>query len=382
MSERMEFVLRLEAGERMSELCEEYGISRKTGYKFQARYEALGPVGLYDVTRRPMHSPTRTAESTAALIVAMRREHDSWGPDKLLKVLRGRHPELKFPASTTTGEILKRAGLVKPRRRRRRVAQLVSTRREAHSPNDVWAADYKGEFRLGNGRYCYPLTITDEASRFIVACEGFERIDGEAARTVFEDRFARYGLPQTIRTDNGAPFASRGLFGLTRLSAFWLKVGVTPERIEPGKPHQNGRHERMHRTLKQETTRPAGENLLQQQERFDRFVATFNEKRPHEALGQETPASVYEPSKRCFDSRRPLEYPLHDDVRKVDASGHFRLLRQRKGNVFLSYALANEPIGIRELADKRWLLTFASLDLGHIDAKTMTFQPADEQAFA
>lgn len=381
MSERMTFVSRLLAGERMSDLCTEYGISRKTGYKFRARYEERGPAALYDVSRRPKRSPRRTPVEVRELLVDARRAHPTWGPRKLLEIVRGRHPDVRLPAPSTVGEILDRAGLVEPRRRKRRVTRLGEVRSEALGPNDVWCADYKGQFRLGNDRYCYPLTVTDQASRFILACEGFESIDGDAARAVFDDRFGRYGLPLAIRTDNGAPFASNALFGLTRLSASWLKLGIALERIEPGKPQQNGRHERMHRTLKQETTRPAARTLLGQQERFDEWVASFNEIRPHEALEQKPPATLYRLSPRQVPRLLKLDYPLHDEVRTVMPSGHIRILRGRKHSAtFLSTALGSERVGIRELEDGTWLVSFAALDLGWVDPKTMRLVPADRQA--
>jgi transposase InsO family protein len=380
MSERMAFVGRLLAGERMSDLCVEYGISRKTGYKFKDRYDRLGPQGLYDLSTRPKRSPRQTTEPIRELILQLRREHPTWGPKKLVAVLRGRQLGITFPAPSTAGEMLARAGLVRPRRRRRQVAVLGRTLSDPRVPNDVWCADYKGQFRLGNGQYCYPLTITDQVSRFIVGCEGFSKIDGIAARAVFEDRFARYGLPLVIRTDNGPPFASRGLFGLSRLSVSWLKLGIVPERIEPGEPQQNGRHERMHRTLKADATRPPAANLLQQQERFDDFVATFNERRPHEALSQKPPATVFRSSERRFVPGGRLEYPLHDDVRTVSSSGHIQILRgRRRGHLFLSTALAGERVGVRELEDGRWLLSFASLDLGWTDPTLKTFHAADTE---
>ena len=379
MSERMAFVGRLLAGERMSDLCVEYGISRKTGYKFKERYDRLGPVGLYDLSRRPIRSPGRTPEVIRDLIVELRREHPTWGPKKLVEVLRQRHAGVTLPAPTTVGDMLARMGLVRRRRRRRHFVASSHTLTDPTRPNDVWCADYKGQFRLANGQYCYPLTITDQMSRFIIGCEGFTAIDGMTARAVFEDRFSRYGLPLVIRTDNGAPFASRGLFGLSRLSVFWLKLGIVPERIEPGEPQQNGRHERMHRTLKEDTTRPAATSLLQQQERFDAFVDTFNEERPHEALGQKPPATVFSPSPRPLPTTSDLEYPLHDEVRTVAASGHIQALRGRGSAVFISTALAGERVGIRELEDGRWLVTFASLDLGWLDPTSARFQPADRE---
>jgi transposase InsO family protein len=378
MSERMEFVLRLRDGEPMSDLCRGFGISRKTGYKFKERFERLGPAGLYDLPRTPRHIARRISDAIRERLLETRREHPRWGPHKLKAWLTERYAGVAWPSTTTIGEILSRAGLVPKRRRRRGVVPFGMKLRVAEGPNDLWCADYKGQFRLGNGRYCYPLTVTDQVSRYILSCEGFEAIDGERARLVFEDLFARHGLPLAIRTDNGAPFASRGLLGLSRLSAWWLKLGIVPERIAPGKPEQNGRHERMHRTLKAETTRPAGANLLQQQERFDSFVWTFNHERPHEALGQRPPNTVYRPSTRAVKTTAaPLEYPLHDDVRTVARSGHVHLLSRREPAFFLSTALAGERIGIRELDDGRWLLSFATLDLGWFDPASRVFRPID-----
>lgn len=381
MSERLAFVMRLTSGERMVDLCREYGISRKTGYKFKERFERLGPVGLYDLPRTPKHVVRRTSDAIRERLLETRRAHPSWGPHKLKAWLTEREVGVSWPSTTTIGEILSRAGLVAGRRRRRVTVPLGEKLRVAEGPNDLWCADYKGQFRLGNGRYCYPLTVTDQASRYILGCEAFEGIDGERARLVFEDLFARHGLPVAIRTDNGAPFASRGLFGLSRLSAWWLKLGIVPERIAPARPEQNGRHERMHRTLKAETTRPAGANLLQQQERFDSFVWTFNHERPHEALGQRPPSTVYQPSPRTLSATpAALDYPLHDEVRTVAKSGHVRILRtRRQSSFFLSTALAGERIGIRELEDGRWLLSFATLDLGWVDPVSRVFHPVDHE---
>lgn len=380
VSERMVFIERLLGGERMSDLCQEYGISRKTGYKFRDRYGRHGALGLFDFSRQPRRSPRRTPHEIAELLIAAREAHPTWGPRKIAKVVSRSHPGVTVPAASTVGGILARAGLVRGRRRRSPVLRLGTVRNEATLPNDLWCADYKGQFRLGNGKYCYPLTVTDQASRYVLACEGFEAIDGVTARAVFEDRFARFGLPLAIRTDNGPPFASTGLLGLSRLSAYWLKLGIALERIDPGHPEQNGRHERMHRTLKQETTRPSAGTLLAQQERFDEWVSTFNEARPHESLNQEPPSTVYVASERRSDSVKPLEYPLHDDVRRVSASGHIRVLRTpRRPATFLSTSLAGEPVGLRELADGRWLITFASVDLGWIDPQSFKLTAADAE---
>lgn len=380
VSERMQFVTRLLAGERMTELCREFGISRKTGYKLRERFERQGPAGLFDVSRRPHRLARQSPKVLRELFLEARRAHPSWGPKKLRQMVSAAHPGVVMPAVSTIGDWLLRAGLAQPRRRSLRVARHRNELREATASNEVWCVDYKGQFKLGNGKDCYPLTVTDNFSRYLLSCEGFERIDGDAARAVFEQLFATHGLPEAIRSDNGAPFASRGLFGLSRLSAFWLRCGVFPERIAPGQPQQNGRHERMHRTLKAETTRPAGASLLQQQERFDAFREEFNRLRPHEALGQRRPADVYQRSSRAFKGVPNLEYPLHDDVVRVSPNGHAHILRRRGGNVFLGGALAGERIGVRELESGELLLTFATLDLGTVDPASLRFRRADAEA--
>lgn len=375
VNERMGFITRLNAGERMSDLCLHYGISRKTGYKFKERFERLGLIGLGDQSRAPIRS-RRLRGPVADLILELRRKQPTWGPRKLVEVLRRLHPGISLPGTTAVGSLLDREGLVTPQRRRNRVPSFPDHLTQGASANEVWCADYKGQFRLGNANYCYPLTVSDDATRFLIAIDAFERINLDEARIAFEEAFTRYGLPKVIRTDNGAPFASCGLLGLTRLSVFWIKQGIRPERIESGEPQQNGRHERMHRTLKAETTRPAARNLLQQQERFDCFVETYNNVRPHEALGMASPAKVYQPSSRVFVAKA-LDYPLHDDVIKVDRSGHANVIRRRGGSFFVSGALAGERIGIRELDDDTWLLTFAGIDLGVYDAQSHFFQQAD-----
>lgn len=378
--ERMAFITRLRDGERMAELCREYGISRKTGYKFKERFERLSVLGLEDQTRAPIRR-RRIDESIAQMVLDLRREHPTWGPRKLVEVLGRRNPGLRMPGTSSVGSLIAREGLAKPRRHRRGVPVFPSHLTRPDSANDVWCADYKGQFRLATSDYCYPLTVSDEATRFLIGIDGFDRINGDEARGAFEEAFSRYGLPTVIRTDNGAPFASRGLLGLSRLSVFWIKQGIRPERIAPGKPQQNSCHERMHRTLKEETTRPAAKSLLQQQERFDVFVHTYNHERPHESLDMDTPAEHYQPSTRPYTPGR-LDYPLHDDVLKVDSSGHANVIRRRGTHFFLTSALAGENVGIRQMEDHTWLLTFGNLTLGVYDASVHLFQPADRATSA
>lgn len=349
----------------MSDLCREYGISRKTGDKFKARFERQGVPGLEDRSRAPHVIPHKTPPELEEVIVAERRAHPTWGPRKLKEVLERRlgHP---LPSHGAIGRVLKQAGLVPSRTRRTRHAPRPTNLRETTSPNEVWCIDYKGQFRLGDRTYCYPLTITDHFSRLVLACEGMAAIADEAAREVCEDVFCEWGIPAVIRSDNGAPFASTGLGGLTRFSVYLLRLGIELERIRPSHPEENGRHERMHRTLKAETTRPARANLLQQQERFDAWVHTFNHERPHEALEMKRPSDVHVRSTRSLPAALPeLEYPTHDDVVRVTRSGQIYV--PRIGTVALTTALEGQDVGIREEDDGRWLVTFASLDLGLVE---------------
>lgn len=376
VEERMKFTLRYEGGERMSDLCREFGIARKTGYKFLKRYQEYGLNGLPDQSKSPHSHPNKTPEEIIKLILAFKSEHPTWGARKLEVELTRRHTKVKFPAHSTIHELLNRRGLVHNRRRWKKTPIYEGGLTQGHAPNDVWCADFKGQFRMGNRFYCYPLTISDHFSRYLISCEGLERPNGLGAKQVFEAAFKQHGLPKIIRTDNGAPFASRGIAGLSKLSVWFVKLGIRSERIEPGHPEQNGRHERMHLTLKQETTRPAGANLLQQQERFDRFMEEYNTVRPHEAIDMKHPADLYTSSERPFPEDLPaLDYPLHDVVRRINASGHICLFGRRGRDIFVGMALAGEMVGLRETDPERWLLTFGDLDLGHVDGEKMIFEP-------
>lgn len=362
---RIELMKRLAAGEKPADLRREYGISKKTVNKFRIRFKARGLAGLEDQSRAPHVIPHKTPAELEELIVAERKKHMSWGPKKLKDVLEKRL-ERQLPSASTVGHILLRRGLIEKRQQRPRFKPSPTGLREPQAPNDIWCIDYKGQFRLGDRTYCYPLTLTDQLSRFILACEGMAAISDEAAREACEEVFRTYGLPTTMRSDNGVPFASTGLCGLTRLSVFWMRLDIQLERIRPAHPEENGRHERMHRTLKQETTRPARGNLLQQQERFDDFVEEFNQVRPHEALAMKRPSEVYTPSTRAFPRTLPeLEYPMHDDTVRVTRRGWIHVAHHR---TYLTTALVGENVGIREQSDGRWLVTFKELDLGHLQA--------------
>jgi putative transposase len=376
LDERMIFITRTKSGEKVTDLCKEFGISRKTAYKFMGRYEKHGPSGLHDVSRRPHRCPQQTPEEIKSLIVTTKQERPTWGAGKIREWLLRKNPDLKIPSRFTVHEILCRYDLVSYRKRGRSKitpSYLQTPQTTSEKANEVWCADFKGQFQLGNHRYCYPLTITDHFSRFLITCESLEDTKGAGAQPVFEAAFEEYGLPDAILTDNGTPFASVGLLGLSRLSVWWMRLGIALRRIVPGHPEQNGRHERMHLTLKLETTRPAAGNFLQQQEKFDNFRAVFNSERPHEGLDMKCPADLYQPSGRPFPKELPeIQYPLHDDSKLVGANGTLKF--ERLG-FHLTDALAYQPVGIREEDLGLWRISFMNLDLGLFDGDENKFRP-------
>lgn len=375
MDERIRFVIRLKDGESMASLCREFGISRKTGYKILDRYAECGLEGLTDRARRPHRYANQLPEQLEAAIVAAKREKPSWGARKIRERLLRRLPhEVKAPACSTIHAILDRHGLVTRAKRSRTHAEGTPLS-SGLTPNALWCTDYKGEFKLANQRYCYPLTVTDHASRYLLLCEAMESNQEQFAFTAFERLFKERGLPQAIRSDNGVPFASpNGLFNLSRLSVWWLRLGISIERIRPGHPQQNGRHERMHLTLKKEATRPAGANLLQQQAKFDVFVEEFNNERPHEALDMKCPAEVYTPSTREYRGIGEPQYPFHDKTVVVTNCGRLCLYRKK---INLSTCLAGQAVGIKEVDDGIWLVSFMDYDLGYVDLEEKTLQPLD-----
>ncbi len=374
MDERLRFVARLLEGEKMAGLCREFGISRKTGYKLYGRYRDVGLHGLTDRSRRPYRQANQLPFQVETRIVQLKQEHPNWGAPKIREKLRRLNLGIQTPAISTVHAVLDRHGLVRRRRRRRYKAQ--GTRLSwPRQPNDLWCADFKGEFMLADHRYCYPLTISDFASRYLIACEGLSSTREHTAFSVFERAFKDFGLPGAIRTDNGVPFASpHAFFGLSRLSVWWLRLGIEIERIKPGHPQQNGRHERMHLTLKQEATRPASPNLLQQQARFDDFVEEYNQERPHQALGMRCPAELYTPSARPYRGLEDLDYPFHDHSHLVTHCGRI-CFDNRKIN--LSAVFAGQKVGVKQVADQVWLVSFMHYDLGFFDNESCRVECAD-----
>jgi transposase InsO family protein len=375
MEERLCFVARVLDGEAMTDVCREFGISRKTGYKIFYRYKEHGLEALTDRSRRPVRYANQLPQQIESFIVNSKRNKPHWGARKIRDLLvRRLAGDVRIPAKSTIHAVLDRHGLVKRagRKRNRATGTLLSP---GGMPNDLWCADYKGEFRLGNQAWCYPLTVTDHASRFLLLCEALESTREELAFTAFEQLFAERGLPSAIRSDNGVPFASpNALFNLSKLSVWWLRLGIAIERIKPGKPQQNGRHERMHLTLKKETTRPAGMNSLQQQATFDAFVHEFNNERPHEALNMKYPAEIYTPSPRLYQGLPELGYPFHDRTILVTACGRICLHRKK---INISTVLAGQTLGIKEIDEGIWLVSFMHYDLGYFDLEQKTLQPLD-----
>jgi transposase InsO family protein len=373
--ERLRFVARLLDGEGMSEVCRDFGISRKTGYKIFNRYRDQGLEALTDRSRRPVRYANQLPDQVERLIVDLKRDKPHWGARKIRELLvRKLAGDVRLPAKSTVHAVLDRHGLVKRARMRKNRANGTPLSAGAN-PNDLWCTDFKGEFKLGNGRYCYPLTVSDHAARYLLLCEAFESTREAPVIEAFQRLFRDRGLPVAIRSDNGLPFASpNGLYNLSRLSVWWLRLGISIERIKPGHPQQNGRHERMHLTLKKEATRPPGLNSLQQQARFDAFVREFNAERPHEALAMRCPAEFYTASPRPYDGLPELQYPWHDRDILVTACGRICMHRKK---INISTVLAGQKLGIREVDDGIWLVSFMHYDLGYIDLEQRTLQTID-----
>jgi putative transposase len=368
MDQRMRFVIAARTeGAVMSEVCERFGVSRMTGYKWLARYDEDGVDGLRNRSRAPKRHGLARPAAVVEAVLGLRARYPHWGPRKLRVKLEERLPELELPAASTIGDWLRREGLTRERGRRRSCPPYAQPFAAATAPNDIWAVDFKGWFRTGDGERCDPLTITDAFSRALLCCQGLFRSDHDHVRPTFEAAFSQFGLPRAIRSDNGPPFASVSAGGLSALSVWWIKLGIAPERIEPGKPQQNGRHERMHRTLKAETATPPAATFKDQQERFERFRREFNEERPHEALGQKPPTSFYVRSARSYPCA--LREPAYDQataVRQVRRNGEIKWNGEL---VFVSQVLVGEPVGVEETENGEWRVRYADIELGFIDRK-------------
>ena len=373
MDQRIQLIADWLSGEyTKSELCRAYGISRPTADKWIRRYTERGAHGLEDLARAPHTHPNETPEALRAMIVATKLRHQTWGPKKVVDSLRREGPRWDWPADSTTGAILKRAGLVRPRVRRHRVAPYSDPFRDCGGPNQSWSADFKGDFRLGNARRCYPLTISDNFSRYLLVCRALQRPSYEAVHPWCEWVFREYGLPEAIRTDNGAPFASLAVGGISQLSKWWIQLGITPERIRPGKPAQNGRHERLHRTLKEAV--PAQATLQAQQRQYDPFREEYNWQRSHEALGRQTPGSVYRCSPRAYPGKLPaVEYESGVTVRRVRHNGEIKWQGEL---IYVSGVLANEPLGLTHVDDQQWEVRYSFHRLGILDQRLKRILPA------
>ena len=365
MDERMGFItdwLRREYS--MTELCELRGISRKTGYKWAGRYRDFGAAGLVERSHAPLHHGRSTAEAVVVAIEALRRERPSWGPRKIIGKLEELQPDVAWPSPSTAGEILKRAGLASARRLRRRAPPRLGELTQPCHANHVWRVDHKGWVRLRDGVRLEPLTATDGFSRYLVSLAATTSTEEAQARPAFERAFEEHGLPEVIRSDNGSPFASAGVTGLTQLSVWWIKLGIRHERIDPGSPQQNGGHERFHLTLLEAMTPPAAD-LAEQARRFAAFSYDYNHERPHEALGQRPPARFYRPSERKIPKVLPEpSYPVETAVRQVRSNG---VIKWRGELVYISNALIGEAVGVEETQTGDWLVRFFDIPLGIID---------------
>ena len=376
MEERLRFVARLLEGESMSEVRRSFGISRKTGYKFFNRYKVDGLDALNDRSRRPVRYANQLPEVVEAMIVRFKQEKPRWGARKIRELLiRRMAGDVRIQATSTAYAVFDRHGLVKRARQRRRHKAEGAPLSRPSAPNALWCTDFKGEFKLTNGRYRYPLTVTDQASRFPLPCEALDSTKQDGAIAAFQRLFEDRGPPDAMRSDNGVPFASpNGLYNLSKLSVWWLRLAIAIERIQPGKPQRNGRHERMRLTLKTETTRPACANSLQQQARFDEFLSEFKTERPHGALAMKCPVGLYAPAARSYQGPPELAYPWHDREIVVTACGRLCLHRKK---INISTVMAGRKLGIKEVDDPIWLVSFMHYDLGYIDLEQRTPRTID-----
>ena len=379
MTERLQFIAAyLHQVYSMTELCERFSIRRNTGYKWVRRYTEQGLAGLQEKSRAPHRCPHRMSEEAAAVLLEAKQAHPHWGPRKILAYLARRRPALHLPAPRTAGELFQRTGLSQARRRRRRHRHPGASPLQAEAPNAVWTADFKGQFRTGDGRYCYPLTVLDRFSRYGLICHGMREPTGRETRAQFLAVFRTHGLPRVLRTDNGTPFASTGLAGLSQLAVWWLRLGIRLDRITPGHPEENGSHERFHRTLKAETACPPDADLRRQQQRFDQHRRVYNDERPHEALNDQVPAQLYTPSPRPLPAPiPPPRYPGHYEVRRVGTNG---CVKWDGTWLFLTTALIGEEVGFEPVDDGLWTLHLAEHPVARFDERTRVVTATHERA--
>jgi len=370
MEEKLRFILEYERGEHsMSELCQRYQVARETGYVWLRRYRQTGIAGLLERSRAAQRHPNQTPAAVEQTVLELRQAHMLWGPRKLKRILERDEPGRRWPAASTIGALLRREGLIVARKKRAHTPPYSAPLAHAQHANRVWCADFKGWFRTADGTRIDPLTISDAHSRYLLRCQAVEKSDTARVQAIFEAAFREYGLPEAIRTDNGAPFASRAPAGLSRLAVWWIKLGIVPERIAAGHPEQNGRHERLHRTLQQETAAPPAENRRQQQRVLDHFRQEYNEVRPHEALQMRTPAEVYQPSPRPFPEQPPeLHYPSGMEVRRVKHGGQFRWNQQ---DVFWTEVLWGEAVGLLPVDDRHFTIFFGPYAIARFDSHTL-----------
>lgn len=370
MKERIKFILSYEADlVSFSDLCKDFQVSRKTGYKWLKRYDTEGFKGLQNQSRAPLHHANQISEKIESMILEAKRKHPHWGPKKLINWLGQEYSHLEWPATSTAGDLLKRHGLVKARKRRIRTPPYTQPFELCEDPNDVWSIDYKGNFTLGNGQGCYPLTLTDNCSRYLLACEAFPAISGLDVKRTLIRVFKEHGLPKAIKSDNGSPFSTRGLAGLSRLAVWWIKLGIVPERIKPGCPQENGRHERMHLTMKQEVITPPKETMLLQQSALDDFRNEFNHQRPHEGIDNKRPAWLFAQSPRAYPEQiKPIEYDSSITTRKIRTNG---TMKWNGREVFVSETLIGERIGLIQVNDIEWEIQFSQLSVGIFNEKSL-----------
>lgn len=370
MNERMRFILRLESGERMTDLCQEFEISRKTGYKLLKRYKEYGPYGLFDESKRPHQNPNQTPQYIEDMIVSLKDQRPTWGPDKLRAFLCKNHSTIQFPSRNTFYNILLKHDLVKKRKQRSKYKSKGTHLRSTSAPNELWCIDFKGDYILGNRKRCYPLTLSDHYSRFILNCTALETKQTGGVFAAVEKAFNDFGLPKAIRSDNGTPFSSTAILGLSKLNVWWMKLGIEIEFTRPSSPQDNGRHERMHRTLKEDLLNKRATNILHQQELFDNYVIDFNTNRPHEALKNQTPNDFYKESSLKLKEKH-YEYINCDLIKKVSKSG--KISWGKAKSFYLTEALASEDVGLSQVEEKLWKVQFRDLVLGHFDEESIKF---------